>query len=393
MHIRRTCSVSAPIAVLSLLALITSANAQIAPLRSYQAPVRIDSGWVENLGNQLAVVFITQINAKDAPWLRLAFDQAVLAGDPNLATGSYLRITSVFDGAHQILDAHTLVQWNDTSAYFNGDTVMLELFAYPNSGPNRLIMSELTAGLGDPLVWDSTCGPTDDRILSNDPRAARLVPIGCTAWLYEDPAGCGNSFGTAGHCIQNGQAGNVVEFNVPLSSSTGSIRHPPPADQYSVESSSIQSTGSGGFGNDAAIFRAFQNSTTGLSPFDAQGAIYQIASTAANVRVNDPIRITGYGTVTTPISRTWNQVQKTHVGPLFSGTTGTRLMYVTDTSGGNSGSPVIDENSGRVVGVHTHGLCNSAGGNSGTAIQHSGWQNFLNNPRGSCLPIGIAFSY
>ncbi|MCH8270733.1 MAG: trypsin-like peptidase domain-containing protein [Planctomycetes bacterium] len=392
MHIRRTYSVSAPTAVLLLLALISSANAQIAPLRSYQAPVRIDTGWVPNLGDKLAVVFVTQINAKDAPWLRLAFDQAVLAGDPNLGTGSYLRITSVFDGAHQILDARTLAEWSQTSAYFNGDSVMLELFAYPDTGPNRLIMSELTAGLGDPLVWDTICGPTDDRILSNDPRNARLVPIGCTAWLYEDAAGCGNSFGTAGHCISNGTPNAVVQFNVPLSSSTGSIRHPPPSDQYSVQSTSIQSNGGGGTGNDYAIFRSFKNSITNLSPFDAQGDMYEIASTAANVQVNDPIRITGYGT-TSP-RNSWSQVQKTHVGPLNSATTGTRLRYRTDTSGGNSGSPVIDDNTGRVVGVHTHGGCTSSGGsNTGTAIQHTGWQNFLSNPRGTCFPIGIAFSY
>ena len=194
MHTRRTFSVSALTAVLSLFAVIATAHAQTAPLRSYQAPARIDSGWVPNLGQQPAVVFVAEINAENAPWLRLAFDQVVLAGDPNLGTGSYLRITSVFDGAHQILNAQTLDEWNQTSAYFNGDSVMLELFAYPNTGPNRIIMLELTAGLGDPLVWDSTCGATDDRILSNDPRNARLVPIGCTTWLYNGPAGCGNGF-------------------------------------------------------------------------------------------------------------------------------------------------------------------------------------------------------
>ena len=32
----------------------------------------------------------------------------------------------------------------------------------------------------------SICGPTDDRELSDDPRSARAVPIGCTAWLFND---------------------------------------------------------------------------------------------------------------------------------------------------------------------------------------------------------------
>ena len=387
MHIRPTFSVSAPAAVLSLLVVIGSAHAQIAPFQSHQAPVRIDTGWIENTGKVPAVIFVAQIDAPKAPWLRLAFDQAVLSGDPASANASYLRITSVFDGAHQILDAQSLSNWDNTSAYFNGDAVILELFAYPHSGLNRLILSELTAGDGDPLLWDTICGTIDDRILSQDPRNARMS-TGCTAWMYDDPAGCGNSFGTAGHCISNGRPGVIVEFNVPLSSSTGVIRHPPPEDQYPVEPVSIQSTGSGGVGNDAAIFRTFVNSNTGLTPFEAQGAKYPLASTATTVRTNDPIRITGYGTTTTQPNtpRSWSQVQKTHVGPLNSATTGTRLRYRADTSGGNSGSPVIDDNTGNVVGVHTHGGCTSTGGsNTGTAVQHRGWQNFLSNPRGECI--------
>lgn len=45
------------------------------------------------------------------------------------------------------------------------------------------------------------------------------------------------------------------------------------------------------------------------------------------------------------------------------------MRYQTDTEGGNSGSPVIDEATGNAVGVHTHGGCSTSGGgnNSGTS--------------------------
>ena len=78
----------------------------------------------------------------------------------------------------------------------------------------------------------------------------------------------------------------------------------------------------------------------------------------------DSIRITGYGTDT----GTANQTQQTHVGP-NAGSSGTTMRYRTDTQGGNSGSPVIDELTGYAVGVHTHGGCTSSGGNnSGTSL-------------------------
>lgn len=66
------------------------------------------------------------------------------------------------------------------------------------------------------------------------------------------------------------------------------------------------------------------------------------------------------------------------------------MQYVTDTTGGNSGSPVIWENTGQAVGIHTHGGCGSSGGqNSGTSSTHPGLQAALADPQGICA-AGIA---
>src|SRR5690606_1209852 len=101
---------------------------------------------------------------------------------------------------------------------------------------------------------------------------------------------------------------------------------------------------------------------------------------AAPAAAGQTIRITGYGTGGGP-SSTWSQVQKTHTGP-YSSLSGTTVRYRVDTTGGNSGSPVENESdAGKVIGIHTHGGCTSSGGsNAGTAIQHTGIQNALNNP-------------
>jgi len=140
--------------------------AQPAPLRQQAFPVRINSGPVENTGSQVAVVFSTTVRVAGAPWLRLTFDEVTLAGDPADGTGSYLIVTSLLDGSWQYLNAGHLRQWRYTSAYFNGDAVRIDLYAYPSTGPNRLRMSRVIAGLaGAPR---SICGATDDRVLSSD---------------------------------------------------------------------------------------------------------------------------------------------------------------------------------------------------------------------------------
>jgi V8-like Glu-specific endopeptidase len=354
-----------------------------APLQSEQVAVEVDSGLVENTCSEPAVVFATTLSAPDALWLRLNFHKVLLAGDAAQGNQSYLQITSATDGAVQFMHAEHIAQWRNTSAYFNGDAVELELIAYPHSGPNHLVIKEVTAGV--PGHADrSICGPTDDRVLSDDPRAGRALPVGCSAWIIDD---CNHCLLTAGHCFGLGDI-DVVEFNVPLSNSEGGLNHPPPEDQYATDGSSIQYV-SGGIGNDWGYFGCFPNSNTGLTPVEAQGDCYAVVQPYP---VSGEIRITGYGTVSPPVPLEWNQVQKTHVGPYWA-FFGTTLEYQTDTTGGNSGSPVIYEDTDEAIGIHTHGGCSSSSGNSGTGANNAGLQAALADPRGVCIPLGLEFSY
>jgi len=322
----------------------------------------------------LELVATMTVEQKGAEWIRLYFGDVVLAGDPLAGTGGELRILSLIDGGLQIMNAIEVERWRHSSAYFNGDTVIVEVWARPNSGQSRFILDTIDMGIAPGGATRSICGPTDDRLPSTDPRAGRLLPIGCTAWLIDDCAGC---FLTAGHCTGNIQ---VVEFNVPPSSSSGSIQHPGPQDQYPVDPASIQSNGGQGTGNDWGYFGTFPNGTTGMSAAIARGSSFTLSLPPPVGSAS--IRITGYGTDSSPASR--NQTQQTHLGPLVTNT-GTLVQYVTDTTGGNSGSPVIWEQGAAAVGIHTHGGCSPTGGqNSGTSYAHPGLQSALASPRGVC---------
>jgi hypothetical protein len=98
------------------------------------------------------------------------------------------------------------------------------------------------------------------------------------------------------------------------------------------------------------------------------------------------IRITGFGVDT----GTANQTNQTHVGALSSITT-SALSYTADTTGGNSGSPVIWENQGVAIGIHTHGGCTTSGGsNSGTSWNLAAPRNALTTPLGACKAMTFA---
>lgn len=356
-----------------------------APLGSRAHFVGVDSGWVENDGAALRPVFSAVILQPGAVWLRLRFGEVALSGDPAAGNASFLRVTSLADGAWQHLEAHHVRQWRSTSAYFNGDAVLVELFAHPASGPSRVEVREVIADDSSGGAQRSLCGDVDDRTLSQDPSAARVMPIGCTAWIVDQ---CGRCLLTAGHCDP---ALDVVQFNVPLSNTNGSVNHPPPDDQYAVDPASVQSTGNSSVGDDWAYFGVYPNSNTGLTPYEAQGAAVALAA-GPPTPTGQSVQVTGYGTVTAPVPLTWNQVQKAHAGP-FTAAAGATLYYQADTTSGNSGSALIELSTGAAIGVHTHGGCNDSGGNRGTAIDHADLRAALAHPRGVCAQGGLTFTF
>ena len=353
-----------------------------APLVQVRVPYQLNSGPVVNEGVATAIVYSQQVQVPDAAWLRLTFSQVILGVDPRTGEEASLRITSLLDGASQTHTSATLGQWNHTTAYFNGDTVTVELIVGPNATPSQVVIDEVLVGPAQGGGIESQCGPTDDRLPSTDDRAARILPIGCTGWLINDAANC---FLTAGHCTGGL---DVIQFNVPLSSAGGNLQHPGPEDQYSVDATSTQSV-AGGIGNDWAYFGCFANTETGLTPGAAQGVSYVLAAAAPPV-AGQMIRITGYGVDSTP--SVWNQIQQTHAGP-YALLNGNQIGYQTDTQGGNSGSAAVDETTGLAIGIHTNGGCFSSY-NSGTAIHNGGLQNALANPQGVCvLPPLLAFAF
>jgi len=353
--------------VLVVFVSFTNNFAQTAPLEYYIQTYEFQSEVYDGQGNVGAnptEILIGTIQLHDVPWLQLHFSKV------NLGSESYLIIKSLYDEKWQKLDAISLEQWNNYSAFFNGDEVEITLFLGQTDNDVFLNIDEVVAGeWSEGESPESQCGPTDDRTASNQPATGRLLNIGCTAWIIPN-----GKFASAGHCL-DGSSSTIVEFNVPLSLPGGTIQHPGPEDQYSVDVSTKIYT-NGGIGNDWGVFEVFPNSVTGLMPKEAQGAYWPLVQDLGP----DSIRITGYGVDT----GSDNQTQQTHIGP-NAGSSGTTMRYVTDTEGGNSGSPVIDGLTNVAVGVHTHGGCNSSGGNNnGTSTFHAAFWAAVDMGAGGC---------
>lgn len=284
------------------------------------------------------------ISVTGAPWLRLD-----LTGT-KLRQRSYIEISSLQDGASQVLDAATLSQWNFESAYFNGDAVEIELFVDPNDRGVVVNVPVVTVGEHESFD-DAICG-ADDRVASMEPRVARIEPKGCTVFIINN-----GQHLTAGHCLD--RSGNrTLSFNLPPSLPNGTRQFPGPKDQYSIDQSSYKFRRNGS-GDDWGIFGVFDNAMTGVQPIDVQG-FFDIKQDLSPAN----IRITGFGTD----KGVTNVTNQTQVGP-NAGSSRTTMRYRTDTTGGNSGSPVIDDATGEVVGIHTHGGCTrSRGNNKGTSF-------------------------
>ncbi|WP_164914230.1 trypsin-like peptidase domain-containing protein [Aquimarina sediminis] len=354
--------------VFMLIPFVTFAQDEL-PRHYKDYDVNIKSEGVQN--RKQSEVISHTISEEGAIWLRLFFK------DVNLGNNSTLTITSVLDGAKQTLTAATIHDWKNTTAYFNGDKVIIELMIAPGEHEIGVNINKVGVGEIDPAVR-TICGPTDDRVDSNDDAIGRLVPVGCTGWIISN-----GKLVTAGHCVAGGSA-DIIEFNVPKSNPDRTIVHPGPEDQYPVSSFISPYPNDPSPATDWAVFRASENSETGKTPLEAQNKAFNVMQTDPG----DNITITGYG-VDDGID---NQTQQTHTGPLVE-IDNTHVRYNTDTTGGNSGSPIIDAATGNAIGVHAYGGCPWTGSNFGERVTIPAFWEAMGQGGPTTICSGNVFSF
>lgn len=300
-----------------------------------------------------------------------AFAQLKLDGTP-WPEGGVLEIESLYDGDVQVLDEASAEAWGFRSAWLNGGAFVVRWLASADAA----LPMPASAQYGMPLPGDdgdfakSICG-TDNRVRSSRGASARIFPVGCTAWMTLSGA-----MATAGHCVGSAssfETGQAIQYNVPSSLTNGTTQNPPARDQYPVVRGSTRFT-NGGTGVDWGAFRVSSNG----SGITAQSrGFLQVARTSVAASNAANIMILGYGVDSTPAGSSGgrnadNQTLQEHASFWRgTGSNNTRAFYKTDTTGGNSGSPVIEMVSGSLmsIGIHTHGGCSSETGsdtNSGT---------------------------
>ncbi len=298
----------------------------------------------------------------------------VVFGAYTLGPNDWIEVYAPGTGERHKLTPAELTKWQGTSAFFNGNTLWIDLILAPGSSGSFDIISYFVGLGGIPsgathVGYQTICG-SDDRVSSNDNRVARFVANGsvvgggCTLFLAS-PDGCAIS---AGHCFAVGTL-LLAEFNCPPSLPNGDLQHPPISDQFPIDVGSITYSNIGP-GDDWGICKLLPNNLgqTAVSLYGFFNVIPSIPN------INDILRITGFGVD----DNVDNQTNQTHAGALV-GVLGTSLQYNIDTNGGNSGAPVIDETSGNVVGIHTNGGCTTSGtgSNSGTSTSLVGFQTAL----------------
>ncbi|MFN3453551.1 MAG: trypsin-like serine protease [Pseudobdellovibrio sp.] len=206
------------------------------------------------------------------------------------------------------------------------------------------------------------CESKDERALSHDSKVGRLSQpkpnpaqnTACTATLISDKCAI-----TASHCLTHNNA-SQVEFNTP--ESINSIPQSSRAeDIYSIESFRMNDTVR--IGDNWAVIRLKPNVITGQLPGVKQG-FYQAAMNVKH-QDNEPIRVVEYGysgTYSYPVADAdrKNYAQKTSYGYLKKGGVfllPSKMTYVASNT--NPGAAVISVKTNEVVGIGTHGGCES----------------------------------
>jgi len=380
-----------PLSMLAVLLAALPLAAQSDPLSRSFVPRTLTTSpdaWAGGAALPGDVLFRQELDFGRVPWVQLRFSSA------RLGRGNVLRVTSIEDGAEQHLSQSQLMgQWQGHTAYFNGGHLLVEVVSGARSSSARpsLVLQGAWVGGGE-AVFESICGLDDDRELSAHPHVGKILPIGCTGFVTDrvcGSAGFGRWHLSAGHCVA-GPAFSVLAFDVPLSNPDCSWRMPHPDDQYAIDPFSIASENVA-VGADWSAFCTFPNSNTGLFSHQAQGGGLALAE---SLPVNGvQLSVFGYGNdgnaaaggggddacscSETSGTGTYENVQQRSLGSLLD-VQGSVLTHDADTCSGNSGSPILWREA--VIGVHTHGGCDTVGTNAATSITHAPLQSALVGP-------------
>jgi hypothetical protein len=297
-------------------------------------PYQVDSGNLANVSASPQALHEEVVHIDGAAWLRVYF------GDVVLGAGSVLRITSELDGEVQVLDAQGLVEWKNTTAYFNGQTVRVELVGGAQTPNNRLVIDQV-AWEASPEVFLGSCGicGPDDRIPTEEDFAARLLPAGCSATVFNQDS----CMVSAGHCMGSSM---VLQFRVPPSTPGCGLVHPPIIEQFPA---ATQMSTNSGPGHDWAVMTMGTNNA-GEKPYERYGVRIPIADSPPSV--GDSLTIWGYGVDNECVR---NQVQQSSSGTL-SGVNATSIRHGVDATFGNSGS-AVNRNGTEILAIVTHCPC------------------------------------
>jgi hypothetical protein len=148
-------------------------------------------------------------------------------------------------------------------------------------------------------------------------------------------------------------------------STCNTINHPSAEYKYEINTGSVVKPQQYSVGNDWAIFSVYPNATTGKTALQAQNAYFNVEQTMTY----GSLEVIGFG-YDDECSKSYTQQSSigTYEGLDLDEDI---IKHTCDAEGGNSGSPIINSATGKVIGIHTHEGCGSLGYNRGTSTYNT----------------------
>ncbi len=349
--------------------------------------------------------FLTQITQPNTTFLRLYFRGT------QLGEGSYLVLEGA-DGTRQELRKPDLENWHNSSAYFNGQSVNVSLFAAVGDR-NTVSISGMKVSGELASLTKNTSQATQAQQTARQSAASTSANLTET-YPYAKAVGRFTngieSYGT-GWIAPNGaivtdpvityrvnNAGfDVIEFNVPASTGT-TVQHPSPQDQYPVGASEKYGFQPTVFKGEApilhvgwAVIEALPNGT-GLRPGERQQEYFRVATNPSNYIIDAmgdvPVDLFHYGDIsgdnllgtyrTLHLTQTSLLKQNDYLGKPNGGGADRDLFVLYNMPlflASHEGAPVTYEGSNVAIGVHNNIPANNPG--YGMGFRDDGFRNGL----------------